>query len=120
MTVESSSADPALTDPDLYSVVFENERVRVLRYQDRPGDRTTVHRHPDSVMVTLSPIRRRLSSEGKVAEVELAAGQVRWLDAQRHAGENIGDTDSDVVFIELKEPPDSGTVDDGVRPLGPA
>ena len=45
------SGDPIETNPDLYKVVFENERVRVLEYQDVPGDRTTPHGHPDSVMV---------------------------------------------------------------------
>ena len=46
------SADPTQTDPDKYKVVFENERVRVLEYRDQPGDRTSPHRHPDSVMYT--------------------------------------------------------------------
>jgi hypothetical protein len=53
--------DPAITDPALYRVIFENERVRVLEYSDRPGDKTAPHRHPDSVMYTLSSFRRRLS-----------------------------------------------------------
>lgn len=54
--------DPAITDPELYRVVFENERVRVLEYRDVPGDRTHPHRHPDSVMYTLTSFRRRLRS----------------------------------------------------------
>ena len=33
--------DPAETNPDAYTVVFENERVRVLRYHDAPGHRTS-------------------------------------------------------------------------------
>jgi uncharacterized glyoxalase superfamily protein PhnB len=47
-------ADPTSTDPDKYEVVFENERVRVLEYRDAPGQRTSPHDHPDSVMITLS------------------------------------------------------------------
>ena len=54
--------DPVETNPDHYRVVFENDRVRVLEYTDRPGDRTTPHEHPDSVMHTLSSFRRRLSA----------------------------------------------------------
>src|SRR5829696_1764435 len=30
-------SDPTFTDPGLYRVVFENDRVRVLEYRDRPG-----------------------------------------------------------------------------------
>jgi hypothetical protein len=54
--------DPVVTNPDHYAVVFENEHVRVLEYNDQPGDRTTPHEHPNSVMYTLSSFRRRLSS----------------------------------------------------------
>lgn len=96
--------DPTRTDPDLYSVIFENERVRVLEYRDAPGDRTTPHRHPDSVMYTLTSFRRRLSAGGREVEVELEAGQARWLGAQEHSGENIGDTPTHTIFVELKEP----------------
>ena len=95
--------DPAVTNPDLYKLVFENDRVRVLEYRDRPGDRTTPHGHPDSVMITLSAFRRRLSTDGRQVEVELPAGQARWLDAQDHAGVNIGDTETHSIFVELKE-----------------
>ncbi|NUW36803.1 cytoplasmic protein [Nonomuraea sp. SMC257] len=99
------SVDPAVTNPDLYTVVFENERVRVLRYRDRPGDATSPHGHPDSVMVTLSSFTRRLTAGTQQVEVALEAGQVRWLGAQEHAGRNIGDTETHAIFIELKEPP---------------
>ena len=95
--------DPATTDPDLYKVLFENDRVRVLEYRDQPGDRTHPHRHPDSVMYTLSSFRRRVSSGGREAEIELPAGEVRWLHAQEHLGENIGETATHTLFIELKE-----------------
>ena len=41
-------------------VVFENDRIRILEYKDKPGDRTSPHGHPDSVMYTLSSFERRL------------------------------------------------------------
>jgi hypothetical protein len=96
-------SDPTITDPGLYRVVFENDRVRVLEYRDRPGDRTHPHGHPDSVMVTLSSFRRRLhGGDGR----------------QEHAGENIGTTESHSIFVELKEPPPAGAPADA-PPLGP-
>ena len=96
--------DPTITDPELYSVLMENERVRVLAYHDRPGDQTHPHHHPDSVMVTLSDFRRRVTHGDQHTDVALSAGQTRWLDAQDHCGQNVGTTDSVAVFIELKEP----------------
>jgi quercetin dioxygenase-like cupin family protein len=106
--------DPAVTNPDLYKVVFENDRVRVLEYTDSPGDRTTPHAHPDSVMYTLSSFQRRLyAGDGQTRDVELAAGTTAWLPAQTHAGHNIGDSQTHVIFVELKE--GSGTTSE----LGP-
>jgi beta-alanine degradation protein BauB len=110
--------DPTVTDPALYQVIFENDRVRVLQYRDEPGDGTHVHRHPDSVMVTLSAFRRRVTAGDRSVDIEVRAGEARWLGAQVHAGENIGDTASRSVFIELKEPrPTSAPAIDA--PLGP-
>ncbi len=46
----SVCADDAVkTDPDKYKVVLENERVRVLEYRDKPGQKTKMHTHPDFV-----------------------------------------------------------------------
>jgi beta-alanine degradation protein BauB len=113
-------SDPVQTNPDLYKVLFENERVRVLEYADRPGDATTPHSHPDSVMVTLSSFRRRLSTPEREVEVELPAYQARWLDAQEHWGTNIGESDTHTIFVELKEPdPGHGSQSVDSATLGP-
>ncbi len=108
--------DPVATNPQHYRVVFENERVRVLEYSDLPGERTTPHEHPDSVMHTLSAFRRRLISEDDTREVDLPAGMTGWLPAQRHAGENTGTTETHVLFVELKD----ATGVRGAGKLGPA
>ena len=98
------TADPTQTDPDKYKVLFENHRVRVLEYRDRPGDRTSPHRHPDSVMYTLSSFERRLIHGDRQRDVRIEAGRVNWVAAQEHSGENIGATESHAIFVELKEP----------------
>lgn len=116
------SLDPAVTNPAHCRVVFENEKVRVLEYTDQPGDRTTPHEHPDSVMYTLSAFRRRLVSGDMEREVELEAGTVGWLPAQQHHGESIGETPTHVVFVELKPSDDRRATNDpdpGARGLGP-
>jgi len=97
-------ADPTSTDADKYKVIFENERVRVLEFRDEPGQVTKPHEHPDSVMYTLSSFDRRLIDEnGDARDVSLDQGEVRWLDAQTHSGENTGQTATHVLFVELKE-----------------
>ena len=102
------AADPACTDPDKYQVIFENDRVRVLEYHDLPGDRTSPHQHPDSVMFTLSGFRRRLHAPRGTRDVVMEPGRAHWLPAQTHAGENTGTTDTHVLFVELKDPASAG------------
>ena len=65
-----ASGAPA-TNPDHYRPIFENARVRVLEYTDLPGDVTTPHDHPDSLMYTVSSFRRRLVADG-AASLEAA------------------------------------------------
>ncbi|HEX6888365.1 MAG TPA: hypothetical protein VF143_09685 [Candidatus Nanopelagicales bacterium] len=116
MTETPPGADPVQSNPELYRVILENDRVRVLEYLDQPGDATTPHRHPDSVMLTLSGFQRRLQGAGEAVDVELPAHVARWLDAQEHSGTNIGSTPTHVIFVELKEPPRSAA---GPTVLGP-
>lgn len=109
-------SDPVETNSHLYSVIFENERVRVLEYKDVPGDHTSPHSHPDSVMVTLTAFQRRLIHGNEEIDVELPAFAVRWLDAQEHSGQNIGSTETHTIFIELKE----STEQESQSRLGPS
>lgn len=95
--------DPTKTDGDKYVAIFENDRVRVLRYRDKPGDKTKAHRHPDSFVYAVTSFRRRLTfPDGKTRELDLKAGDSMWLPAQGHIGENIGATDTEVLLFEPK------------------
>lgn len=95
--------NPTVTDPDKYQAVMENEHVRVLRYHDEPGAKTNQHSHPDSLLYALSSFRRRLIfPDGTVKERDFKAGDVMWVPAQTHVGENIGTTATEVLLIEMK------------------
>ena len=115
----SMSLDPTCTDPDKYVPIFENDWVRVLDYRDAPGEQTRPHQHPNSVMITLTDFQRRLSSGGKTAEVDMAAGRAMWLPAQVHSGYNIGATDTHVIFVELKTVSSHDAAATGEGDLGP-
>jgi quercetin dioxygenase-like cupin family protein len=96
-------ADARTTDPDHYHLVMENQQVRVLRYHDVPGTKTHPHRHPASVLYALSSCRRRLHfPDGTSRDREFVAGDVMWIPAQTHVGENIGTTNTEVLLVELK------------------
>lgn len=102
-SMTATPRDPAKTDPDKYHVVFENEDVRVLEYKDKPGDKTNQHSHPDSVLTAISAFKRKLHfPDGRTVEREFKAGEVAWIPAQTHIGENIGETETHVILTEVK------------------
>ena len=104
LAFDSVAQNPVVTDGDKYSVVLENERVRVLRYHDKPGDRTLQHAHSDYVLYAESSFKRRLTfPDGRKQEVDVKAGSIAWMKGHIHVGENIGDTNTDVILVELKE-----------------
>jgi quercetin dioxygenase-like cupin family protein len=105
--IESRAAiDPTVSDPDKYRAILHNEHVRVLRYHDGPGAKTHPHDHPASVLYALSAFRRRLIfPDGTVTERDFKPGDVMWIPAQTHTGENIGSTDTEVLLVEFLEGP---------------
>jgi hypothetical protein len=96
--------DPVQSDGDKYKVVLENDRVRVLEYRDRPGEKTHQHKHPAFVLYAVSPFKRSITlPNGKVLQREFKGGEVMWSEEQTHIGANIGDTETKVIMIELKK-----------------
>ena len=114
-TAGGGRRDPVETDPELYRLLWENDDVRVLEYWDDPGQETTVHDHPNSVLVALSDFHRRLSIDGHGRDVELGYGTAQWLPAQSHSGKNIGTTKTHTILVELKH----SVGDAGREALGP-
>lgn len=97
-----ASNDPVQVAPDVYTVLLENDRVRVLDVRMQPGEKSARHEHPDSVWYVLSPASARFTGEdGSAQDAELPAGVV-WLDAQAHAAENTGSAELRAIAIELK------------------
>ncbi|WP_309615412.1 cytoplasmic protein [Salinibacterium sp.] len=94
--------DPTISNPEFYRTLWENDDVRVLEYRDTPGQATTPHDHPATVMVTLTDFDRRLTSGEHSRDVTLAAGSAVWLPAQSHSGLNIGRTPTHTILVELK------------------
>lgn len=95
--------DPVKVDSKHYKVVFENDQVRVLHIQYAPGEKSTMHSHPDSVAVFLGDQRAKFTyPDGKTEEISAKAGEAKWTPAGTHEPENIGDKPVEVVLVELK------------------
>lgn len=103
MASATLAQDPVETDGDKYKVLFESERLRVLAYRDLPGEKTQPHHHPAFVLYAPEPFKRRLSlPDGTEILREFKAGEVLFSDEQTPVGENIGDTATQIIMVELK------------------
>lgn len=99
-----NAQDAVKTDPEKYKILLENDSVRVLAYHDQPGEKTHQHRHPAFVLYAIAPFKRTITlPDGKVLLREFKAGEVMWSEAQTHIGENVGQTDTQVIMVELKQ-----------------
>lgn len=83
---------------------MENDRVRVVDVQFKPGEKTAMHTHPYHVVYVFSDGKLKLTlSKGKTQELELKAGQAFWFNATSHTTENLGETDIHLLVFELKK-----------------
>ena len=100
--------DPVKVAPNVYKVVLENDRVRVLEATLKPGEKAPMHSHPANVVYPLNASKARFTMpDGRSVEVELKPGEASWHEAETHASENIGSTDAHVLVVELKSHPKS-------------
>jgi len=98
--------DAAKVDAKHYTVAFENDQVRVLKAHYGPGEKSTMHSHPNSVAVFLSDTKGRFTfPDGKSQDFNRKAGDVIFNEATIHLPENTGDKSFDVLVIELKGKP---------------
>ena len=66
----SRAQDPVKVDPKHYSVVFENDAVRVLHIHYAVGEKSVMHSHPDSVAVFLEDQKAKMTHpDGKSEEM---------------------------------------------------
>jgi len=87
------------------SVDFENDRARVLRLTLAAGESIPIHDDRAGVFVCVAGCRIRfIKPDGQSQDIELKAGETRWMPDARHATHNIADTPLEVLYIETKRP----------------
>ena len=95
--------DPVSLYPGNYSVLYENERVRVLDFRLAKGASEQTHTHPANVAVFLQPVKIRFTLPDGETRIRAArAGEVAYSEATAHASENIGEADAHGILVELK------------------
>ena len=95
--------DPAKVDPQHCKVAFENAQVRVLRWHIGPHEKVPMHGHPAYIQISLTDQHlRQTMPDAKTREIQTKAGQTSWNEAQKHSAENLSDSVSEGIQVELK------------------
>ncbi len=95
--------DPAKVAADIYKVVLENDRVRVLEAKLKPGDKTALHSHPANIIYAFTDSKAKFTPAGGKGTIRaLKAGAVLWGPPETHVSENAGKTEAHVLIVELK------------------
>jgi hypothetical protein len=103
----AAAQDATKMQPQSYHVAMENDRVRVLDYNSRPGMGVCgdgMHSHPAhlTVLLTNGTVRVR-TPDGKVVEhTDMPLGTVFWEAPVTHTVENIGGSNLRSLIIEMK------------------
>ena len=97
--------DAVRIEPTRFKVVFENDRVRVVRLRFGPRERGVMVSHPPRVLVTLTDVSvKLLFADGRTDERGAPAGVAAWLDTETLQTENARPEPLEVVLIEPKSP----------------
>ncbi len=110
----SHPLDAMTAAPDHHSVLFENDRVRVLDTRLGSGDRTPVHAHewPAALYVlSWSDFVRCDADDNVLVDSRMsgapapAPGAAVWLaPLDPHYVRNVGGSDLHIIAIEVKTP----------------
>jgi len=90
--------------PENYTVILENQFVRVLEAHIPPGTEEKPHRHLKGVSVCLTEytLESRILPDGQWVRNDRRIGTTYWSDASLHQVRNVGTTMSHTIRIELK------------------
>ena len=100
---QTATRDPVKLSPQYYTVKSENERVRVLEYRLKPGEKEVMHSHPSYVVYFFGPATLRATGpDGKTSDTSVTQGEVVLRDPLSHAVENVGTTELHALLVELK------------------
>jgi quercetin dioxygenase-like cupin family protein len=97
------SRDAVEAAPEVYKVLVENDRVRVLEVTGVPGIISPMHGHPDSVMYAVNAAEILVTeADGESQRIEVPAGATLWTPATEHSVESVGRETVRFIRVELK------------------
>jgi quercetin dioxygenase-like cupin family protein len=98
--------DPVKVDSKHYTVVTENDQVRILKVHYGPHEKSIMHSHPAAVAVFVTDGKGVFSlPDGKKQPFAAKAGDSQYSAAGTHLPENTSDNGMDLILVELKSQP---------------
>ncbi len=95
--------DPVKVDSGHYKVLFENASVRVLKIDYPAGAKSSVHQHPDAIVIPLGDAKVRFGMpDGKSEDRDMTSESALYTPAITHIPANIGTGRIDGLLIEFK------------------
>ena len=102
-TAFKDSAFTPLPEP-YYTILFENEHVRIVDHVLKPGEKEPIHHHPPMYVYFLEDAKLRVNIlNDTVMERSFIKGQKLKTKDVVHLIENIGDTEFHSLLIELNK-----------------
>ena len=103
--VAFAAPDPLAVAPDMYKLLFENDKVRVMAVDFQPGQKIAKHTHPNEHFLTvLKPGTITIFKEdGTSAINQLKTDQVVWVPAETHWAQNTGTSEVKLLVTEVKK-----------------
>ena len=95
--------DSVKVAPNSYTVLLENDQVRVLKDCLKPGEKIPMHSHGYRVIYELTTNTSRFTFPAAPSVVsDSKADEVKWGTPVTHSEENIGKTEGCALIVELK------------------
>src|SRR3954463_12161057 len=103
LALSAAAQDAVKVDPKHYTVVSENDQVRILKVHYGPHEKSVMHSHPNTVAVFLTDANGMFTfPDGKKQDFAVKAGDSQYSPAATHLPENTGDKEMQVIVVELK------------------
>ena len=103
--VAAFGQDVVQLKPEPVKVVFENDCVRVLHFNEPGHSKLPMHSHPAYVAVGFTNDHSKYTfPDGKTTDERSKADDVTYSKGLTHAYENLSGTKSESVMVELKKP----------------
>ncbi len=95
--------DQVKTDPTHYKVLVDNASVRVLRVSYAAGAKSTMHQHPEHIVVALDASKVQFTMPDKsTKDSDLPKDGGMYAPAGSHMVSNVGKNAVDAIVVEFK------------------